>query len=148
MRTEVLVTTLNFLHILFAAAWFGHKLLVPGDIRRSTGSGGVADASFLDRLTRAERLGITSGLGTVIFGSILAFEVGFDTVDFGVWIGMGLAFSAIGVGAIAGRPVAKRLRTAVANGHRTDAAAAGAQLTRILSAESLLWAGALAAMVI
>ena len=144
----MLIALLRFLHILFAAAWFGHKLLIPGDIRRSTGSGGSTDDGFLHRLARAERLGIISGLGTVLFGGALAFEIGIDTVDIGVWIGTVLAVAAIGVGAIAGRPVVERLRTAVNNGQRTDAAAAGAQLNRILGAESLLWVGALAAMVI
>ena len=138
----------KFLHILFAAAWFGHKILIPGDIRMSTGSGSETGPTLLRRLARAERLGIVSGLGTLVFGAALLFEVGIDTVTIGVWVGVGLTIAAIAVGAIVGRPTARRLRAAISDGDRTEAAAAGAQMSRVLRAESLLWIGALAAMVI
>jgi hypothetical protein len=60
-----LVVVLTVVHIAIAAAWFGHKLLIPGDIRRSAAAVDAQAEAFLIRLRRAERFGILTGLGTV-----------------------------------------------------------------------------------
>ncbi len=138
----------KFLHILFAAAWFGHKLLIPQDIKASAATGDARAHGLIDRLRRAQNLGIVTGLGTLGFGTALLFEVGADQVDLGVWLGSGLVLAAIGLGATVARPASRRLAMAVAEGNRGDAAAAGVRLGQVLRAESLLWVGALVAMIL
>lgn len=143
-----MIAALTILHITIAAAWFGHKLLIPGDIRASAGTRTEAAAPFLARLQRAERLGVATGLGTLLSGAALWWAVGFDTVAAGVWVGAGLVLGAILIGATLGRPASKQLRAAVEEGDRVEAAVAGGRVNRVLSIESLLWLGALTAMVL
>jgi len=142
-----MVVVLTVLHIALAAAWFGHKLLVPGDIKAST----RADAdptAFVARLKRAERVGQLTGVGTLLAGVGLAFAVDASTVGYGVWIGATLVVATIALGAIAARPASNQLREAAVTGDRVSATVAGKRLNRILGLESLLWLGALAGMVI
>lgn len=140
--------TLTILHIAFAAAWFGHKLLIPGDIRASLSTRLDDPAPLLGRLKRAEHLGQVTGVGTLLFGAALWWVVGIDTVSIGVWVGAGLVIAAILVGATVGRTATNRLRAAVRAGDRVAAAVAGSQLSRALSVEGILWLGALTAMVV
>ncbi|MFZ0014097.1 MAG: hypothetical protein WAL25_08275 [Acidimicrobiia bacterium] len=139
---------MKIIHIALAAAWFGHKLLVPGDIKASIRSQTTEAQVLVARLRRAERLGIATGVGTLIAGVALAYAVDASTVGYGVWVGATLVVAAIAVGAIFARPVSTRLRTAVASGDRVAATVAGNQLGRILGVEELLWIGALTGMVI
>lgn len=143
-----MVVTLKILHIALAAAWFGHKLLVPGDIRASVRSSPIEATGFLDRLRRAEMLGIVTGLGTLLAGGALAYAVDASTVGYGVWIGATLVVAAIAVGAIFARPASTRLRAAVQSGDRVLATVAGNRVNRVLGIEALLWVGALSGMVI
>lgn len=143
-----MVVILKILHIALAAAWFGHKLLVPGDIRASAQAGRENAIGFLDRLRRAERMGIITGLGTLIAGVGLAYAVDASTVAYGVWIGATLVVVALALGVVVARPTSKRLRTAVTNGDRVAAVVAGNRLNRILGLESLLWVGALTGMIV
>ncbi|HJQ77772.1 MAG TPA: hypothetical protein VJ948_11005 [Acidimicrobiia bacterium] len=142
-----MIVALTIAHIAIAAAWFGHKLLVPGDIRRSAGAGSADARALLSRLRRAERFGRLTGLGTVISGGLLVWAVGAGTVGIGVWVGTGLVLIAIVLGAVIARPASKRLVAAVETGDRVAASIAGAQIGRVLGIESVLWLGALAAMV-
>lgn len=143
-----MTATLTVLHIAFAAAWFGHKLLIPGDIRASVATRLDDTGPFLRRLKRAERLGQLTGVGTLLAGVGLWWVVGFDTVSIGVWVGAGLVVSALVVGATIGRTASNRLQVAVEANDRVEAARAGSQLGRALSVESILWLGALTAMVL
>jgi hypothetical protein len=74
--------------------------------------------------------------------------VGIDTVDTGIWVGLGLVVVALIVGAMTGRPASRLLRDAVARGDRVEATIAGGQVSRVLGLESLLWIGALVSMVV
>lgn len=144
----MLVAALKILHIALAAAWFGHKLLVPGDIKASVRLDRSEVTAFLDRLKRAERIGIATGVGTLLAGSGLAFAVDAETVSTGVWIGATLVVVALAVGAALGAPSSRRLRAAVTAGDRVAATVAGQRMSRILALESLLWIGALTGMVL
>jgi hypothetical protein len=143
-----MVVTLKIIHIALAAAWFGHKLLIPGDIRASIRSHKEDARGLLNRLKRAETLGIATGLGTLVAGAALAYAVDASTVGYGVWIGATLVVAAISVGALFARPVSTRLRTAITSGDRVAATVAGNRLNRLLGVEALLWIGALTGMVI
>lgn len=138
---------LRFLHVGVAAAWFGHKLLIPGDI-----TGSLADLdrarALLPRLGRAERLGRSTGVGTLVTGLLLAWWVGFASVAWTVWVGLGLVLVAIALGAGVARPASVALVGAIEDGDLTMARGAGARLNRVLGAESLLWAAALVTMLV
>lgn len=141
-----MVLALDILHIVLAAAWFGHKLLIPGDIRRSVHSGQAE--GLVERMRRAERFGILTGLGTLLSGGALMWAVGPETVSLWIWMGLGLVIVAIGTGAVVARPASKRLREAVNRADRVEATVAGRQINRVLGVESLLWLGALVTMVV
>jgi len=143
-----MTVTLEILHIAIAAAWFGHKLLIPGDIRRSVHAGQAESEALLTRMRRAERFGIITGLGTLLSGCALMWVVGIDTVDVGIWVGLGLVLAALALGLTMGRPASRGLRAAITNGDRVDATIAGGQISRALGLESLLWLGALVSMVV
>lgn len=143
-----MIAALTILHIAIAAAWFGHKLLIPGDIRASAGVRAEMGEPFLERLRRAERMGIATGLATLLSGAALWWAVGFDAVDPGVWVGAGFVLGAILIGATMGRPASQKLRAAIEAHDRVAATVAGARVNRVLGIESLLWIGALTAMVL
>lgn len=140
--------TLTILHVAVAAAWFGHKLLVPADIRESVHAGEGEAEALVERLRRAERFGILSGLATLLSGAGLMWLIGPAAVSLWIWVGLALVIVAIAIGAAVGRPASKRLREAVSRRDRVAATVAGRQINRMLGIESLLWLGALVTMLI
>lgn len=143
-----MILVLTIAHVAIAAAWFGHKLLLPGDIRASVHAGQAEAGDLVLRLRRAARLGILTGLGTLVSGAALMWAVGVGTVSFWIWIGLALVISALVVGVLVARPAYKRLTTAVESGDRVAATVEGRQIGRALAAESLLWLGALTTMLV
>lgn len=143
-----MVLALQVAHIAIAAAWFGHKLLVPADIRQSVHAGQAEAEYLLRRLRRAERFGILSGAGTLISGGALMWAVGVETLSVWIWVGLGLVIVAIGIGVTVARPASLQLRDAVGRGDRVQATVVGRQINRALGIESLLWLGALVTMVV
>ncbi len=130
---------LRVLHIGTAAAWFGHKLLVPGDISTALNDPSTARA-LIGRLDRAERLGQITGVGTLLTGGLLWWNVG--SVDAGVMVGATLVVVAILIGATVARPASIALRAAVADDDIASARSAGRRLMTVLGIESTLWAAA------
>ena len=139
---------LRVLHVAVAAAWFGHKLLVPGDIRSAVTAGTGSTRELLPRLKRAERLGQVTGVGTLLTGGLLIWHVGYDTVAVAVWVGLGLVLLAIVIGAVVARPASHEFFAAADAGDRPAAARAGRVISRVLAAESLLWAVTLVLMLL
>ena len=135
---------LRVLHIGVAAAWFGHKLLVPGDLRASLNEGAPAEL-LIGRLDRAERLGQVTGVGTLLTGALLWWNVG--SVDTGVMVGAGLVVIAILIGATVARPASNGLKEALRRGDASKARSSSQRIVGVLAVESALWVGALAAMV-
>lgn len=142
-----MIVVLRVLHVAIAAAWFGHKLLVPSDLRGSLGSQPEAE-SLLVRIRRAETLGIATGMGTLLTGGGLVLAIGWQTVRASVYVGLALVVVAIGTGAVVARPASARLSEAVADGGLPSAGEAAGRLTTVLVTESVLWAGALVTMLI
>jgi uncharacterized membrane protein len=143
-----MILVLSILHVAIAAAWFGHKLLIPGDIRRTAHAGPSEAGALVARLRRAERFGIVTGLGTLLSGLALMWAVGFETVSLWIWMGLALVIVAIGIGGLVARPSSRRLREAVEQGDRVQATVESRQVGRVLGAESILWVGALATMLV
>ena len=63
----LLINVVPILYVGIAAAWFGHKLMIPADIPASLDEREAAE-SLVERLHRAETLGIVTGLGTPLTG--------------------------------------------------------------------------------
>lgn len=106
---------LRVLHVGIAAAWFGHKLLIPADLSSSLHSTDKA-AALIPRMDRAELLGQVSGIGTLITGLGLLWAVGPSTVAVTVYAGLGLVLVAIAAGAVVARRASIALRAGVEAG--------------------------------
>ena len=143
----MLILALRVLHVAVAAAWFGHKLLIPSDLRRSLGDQNQTTA-LLARLETAERLGIATGLGTLVTGVLLLIIIGPGVVAWTVYLGLGLVLTAIVIGATVARPASIELRRSVENGSLDAARPAARRLSAVLTTESLLWSAALVTMLI
>lgn len=141
MRTLLLI-----IHIGAAAAWFGHKLTVPREIRTSLVAGGDVAEAMVHRLSITARLGISSAVVTVLSGVGLLWNAGW-TASAVLGLGIMAAIGAIALGAGAARPAWNGLAAAVADGDLALAAAFGRRFSRFLHLENLLWLAALAAMV-
>ncbi|MGB7861454.1 MAG: hypothetical protein WBM90_13235 [Acidimicrobiia bacterium] len=135
------------LHIGLAAAWFGHKLLIPSDLRRS-----LVDLDgarrLIPRIDRAERLGQTTGVGTLLTGLVLLFLVGVGTVSIAIYFGLAFVLGAIVIGAMVARPASQLLKASVAAGDLDRARDAARSISGVLAIESLLWTAALVAMLV
>ncbi len=142
-----MLTLVRVLHVGLAAAWFGHKLLIPADLRRSIG--GVEPArALIVRLGLAEQLGVITGLGTLVTGVVMVFMIGPAVVRSGIYVGLGLVLGAIAIGATVARPASARLRAAVTAGNLEAAGPEARTLSQVLAAESLLWAASLVSMLL
>lgn len=142
-----MMVALRVLHVAVAAAWFGHKLLVPSDVRRSLASQTEAE-SLVVRLRKAELLGIVTGMGTLLTGGALVLAIGPQAVRTSVYVGLALVVAAIAIGAVVARPASLRLSESVGDGDLASAREAANRLTSVLVTESVLWSGALVTMVI
>jgi hypothetical protein len=136
---------IRILHVGLASAWFGHKLLIPADMRRSIAAG--EGPSLMVRLAGAERLGQITGVGTLATGLALVWLIGPGSVRAPIWVGAGAVIVAFVLGATIARPASNRLRAAVAAGDVT-AGTHAATLGRLLMVESVLWGVALVSMLV
>lgn len=141
MRTLLLV-----IHIGAAAAWFGHKLTIPREIRSSLAHGGAVAEAMVQRLPVTARLGISAALVTVLSGIGLLWNANW-TASAAIGLGIMAAIGAIAVGASVARPAWVGLASAVEEGDLGLAAAFGRRFARFLHLENLLWLAALTAMV-
>lgn len=135
-------------HVAFAAAWFGHKLLIPRDVRISVRH--AESASLLvDRMKRAQRLGIVSGVGTLGTGAWLMYlTTGFTDAPLPIYIALATVIAMFAVGATIARTAWNRIASAIADNDIPAAAGGVAAFNRALNLESLLWILALTMMFI
>lgn len=135
-------------HILFASAWFGHKLLVPRDVRVSVRQEESA-GYLIERMGRAQRLGVVSGLGTLATGLwLMELTTGITDAAVETYIALGAVIAILVVGATATQPAWKRVRKAIEAGDIPAAAGGAGRFNRAINLESLLWVFALTMMVI
>lgn len=86
---ESILVVIRILHIGLAAAWFGHKLLIPLDLRETMRTPDGPNESLLVRLEGAQRLGLLTGTGTLATGVTLILLIGPAAVS--LWVFTGLA---------------------------------------------------------
>jgi uncharacterized membrane protein len=111
-----MLVVVKVLHVAFAAAWFGHKLLIPRDLDISLSEQSQADG-LVRRMHIAERLGIGSGLGTVLTGVGLVFmTTGWSEVSVQIRIGLAAALSMFLVGGLVARRAWMRVKASVEQG--------------------------------
>ncbi|MEX0795769.1 MAG: hypothetical protein WEB67_11770 [Acidimicrobiia bacterium] len=143
-----MIEAATIVHIAVAAAWFGHKLLIPRDVRVSVREP-ESGRYLVDRMRRARTFGIVTGvltLGTGIW--LVMLTTGFAGAPITIHIALGAVIAMFLVGLFAARPAWKRIESAIAAGD-TPAAVGGAHsLNSALNLESLLWILALSMMII
>lgn len=136
------------LHVLLAASWFGHKLLIPRDVRVSVRQEESA-RYLLDRMARAKPLGIISGLGTLATGIWLMYlTTGLTDADLETYVGLGAVLAMFAVGSAVAEPAWRRIKVSIEAGDIPGAAGGATRFNRALTLESLLWVLALTMMVI
>ncbi len=135
-------------HVVVAAAWFGHKLLIPADLRHAAAGLDGPDLQLVARLRRSQRLGTLTGLGTLATGAALIALIGQDLVPFRIYVGLGLVLVMFLVASIMGRPAWGSLKSSLEEGARTTATSAARRLARSLNIESMLWVAALVTMIV
>ncbi len=138
----------RILHIVFAAAWFGHKVLIPRDVRQSVHD--MSDGSgLIRRMQRAQLLGIGSGLGTLLTGIGLIFlTTGFADTPFTIYFGLVAVIAMFILGAVVARPAWNRIKAGIEAGDAPQAAAGVKAFTRALVLENLIWILALGSMLV
>jgi hypothetical protein len=142
------IEVVTIAHIAFAAAWFGHKLLIPRDVRVSVRE---ADSgrNLVNRMRRAQRLGLVSGLLTLGTGVwLVTLTTGFADAPVTIHIALATVIGMFIVGFVAARPAWKRIKDAIEDGDTPRAVGGVASFNRAINLESLLWILALTMMII
>jgi hypothetical protein len=142
-----MILALKILHISAAAIWLGHKILIPGDVRASIRNHSAVEP-FLRRMKRAERLGIGSGLVTLLSGVGLAQLVwGLTEAPWRIYVGLAAALAMFVVGATMARPAWDRIESGLRSADLPVAASGEGKFARALALENMLWLVALGTMV-
>ena len=137
---------LKMVHVVVAAAWFGHKLLVPFDLRDAVLQ--RIDPAFVARIERAQNLGIASGLATLASGLSLLFWIGPGEVRPAIHIGLVVAVAMFVVGAVVARPAWSLVKRGIESDDPESVRAGAARLSGALGLESALWVVVLATMLV
>lgn len=142
----ILIT--KIIHVAFAAAWFGHKLLVPRDIRASIHSR-HEHMGLIQRIVRAERVGIVSGVGTLVSGiGLIVLTTGVAEAPLRIWLGLAAVLAMFVVGAVVARPAWRDVRGGLEANDLPEAASRVGALVGALRLEALLWILALTTMLL
>ncbi len=104
-----MILPLKVVHIAAAAIWLGHKILIPRDVRRSIRDPASVQ-SFFSRMKRAERLGIGSGVVTLLSGvGLVQLVWGLTKAPWRIYVGLVAVLAMFVVGAVLARPAWNRI---------------------------------------
>jgi hypothetical protein len=135
-------------HVAFAAAWFGHKLLIPRDVRVSVREQ-ESGHTLVGRMRRAQGLGLVSGLLTLGTGVwLVTLTTGFAKAPVTIYIALATVIGMFLVGLLAARPAWNRIKAAIDAGDTPGAVGGVTSFNRAMNLESLLWILALTMMII
>jgi hypothetical protein len=135
-------------HVAFAAAWFGHKLLIPRDVRVSVRES-ESGRNLVGRMRRAQSLGLVSGLFTLGTGVwLVTLTSGFAEAPVTIYVALATVIAMLLVGFLAARPAWNRIKAAIDAGDTPRAVGGVTAFNRALNLESLLWVLALTMMII
>lgn len=143
-----MILLFKILHVTFAAAWFGHKVLIPRDLRQSMHDR-HENVGLTKRMARAERLGIISGLGTLATGiGLIALTTGFADAPLRIWLGLAAVLAMFLVGGLVGSPAWRDVRAGLSDNDLPQAVSRVGALIGALRLEGLLWVLALTTMLL
>lgn len=142
----ILIT--KILHVTFAAAWFGHRILVPRDLRQSIHNR-HEHMGLIQRVVRAERVGIVSGVGTLATGiALIVLTSGFAETPLRIWLGLAAVIAIFMVGALLASPAWRDVRAGLEANDLPRAVSRVGSLIGALRLEGLLWIVALTTMLL
>ncbi|CAN5781336.1 hypothetical protein BH23ACT4_BH23ACT4_07840 [soil metagenome] len=147
-HNRAVIEVATIVHIAVAAAWFGHKLLLPRDVRASVREP-ESGKYLVERMRRARTFGIITGiltLGTGIW--LVMLTTGFAGAPITTHIAMGAVLAMFLVGFLVARPAWKRVASAIDAGDTPGAVGGANSLNSALNLESLLWILALSMMIV
>ena len=105
-----LYSSVKFIHILFASVWFGASILTSSDVRQTIEAGKPHLEMLVRRISEAEKVGIVSGVATLLSGLAIVFLAGgFEFVSSGVSIGLGTTVMTFIVGVFLASPTWRRI---------------------------------------
>lgn len=143
-----MIEVLTVAHVAFAAAWFGHKLLIPRDVRVSVREP-ESGRNLVGRMRRAQSLGLFAGLLTLGTGLwLIILTTGFAQAPVTIHIALATVIGMFLVGFLAARPAWNRIKDAIDAGDTPGAVGGVTSFNRAINLESLLWILALTMMII
>ena len=117
------ILILKIVHVAAASTWFGASWLAGTDIRRTLAKGRPHADYLPERITRLEKLAISSGLTTLVTGvSLIAAIHGLSQMPVRLMIVLGLTLATMVVGATLASPAWKRITTAIKQGDNLNEA--------------------------
>lgn len=139
---------MKILHVAFAAAWFGPRLLIPRDLRHSMHNRNE-HLGLIRRIVRADRLAIVMGLGTLLTGvGLIALTGGFGETPLRIWLGLGAVLAMFVVASLVGSPAWREVRSGLEANDLPRAASRVGSLIGAIRLEGLLWVLALTTMLL
>lgn len=142
------ILVIKILHVISAAIWFGHKALLPRDIRHSLHKRHEHQGLSV-RMARAERVGIVAGLATLATGlGLVHLTTGFDATPLRIWIGLAGVLGILLVGGLVSSPAWREVRAGLEANDLPAAVARVGALVGGLRLEGLLWVLALTTMLL
>ncbi|BDG03868.1 hypothetical protein [Anaeromyxobacter oryzae] len=146
MRTPLL-SALLFLHVLFAAAWLGAALWMPGDVRRTLARGRPWVDALAARAAPALGLDLGAGVGTIVTGLAVWGVEGFGHRT-GIELGLAASLARVILTVVAIRPAWAAVQAAVAGtGDLVAADGPARRLGMLAGIAHTLWLVALAGMI-
>ncbi len=142
------IEVITIVHIAVAAAWFGHKLLIPRDVRVSVREP-ESGKYLVERMRRARTFGVVTGILTLGTGVwLVVMTTGFAGAPITIHIAIGAVLAMFVIGFLVARPAWKRVASAIEAGDTPGAVGEANSLNSALNLESLLWILALSMMIV
>jgi putative copper export protein len=145
---DAITVALTVMHITAAAAWFGHKLGLTGELRTSIHAMEGSRPDLAARVRRRTRIDAMAVTFTFLTGGGLVAVEGIGELSPTVLAGIGAAVVLVGVMIGMTRPARRRLSDELFAGRRPESTAAAKAVARATAAEHVIWIVALTLMVV
>lgn len=143
-----MIAALEILHIAVAAAWFGSRLLIPGDVRASLHEP-ASPGLVVDRVGKARRVALVAGVLTLLSGlGLMQLTTGLLDAPWWIYAGLAAVVVMLAVDWLVAGPAWRRIKAGLESGDAPAAAASVPRFRQAINLESLLWLLALVAMVV
>jgi len=143
----ILHLALRFLHVLAAALWMGAALWWPGVLRRALAGDPAHASGPLALAGQCTRVDLVAGLATIGTGLLYASPLGGVAPRAGIYLGLALAVTRVGLLFGLALPALRQVSAALAGGDAATARSASRRLPAYAGSAHLIWLLALAVMV-